>query len=196
MPKNKTDNFLKAIKRYAKAQKNAMKGEVHQLKSERLKEAETQAKRESQRLVKDKLREKTNRQTARLAKQTQEGQRKLFIARAEMTEEVFSLAAEKLLAYTSTESYTQQLIDSAKAVARLFGGNDCVVYVHERDMVMADAIKGFFDGSVQVLADKTIRIGGVRGYCESMSIIADDTLDSKLEEQREWFVENAALSVI
>ena len=40
MPKDKTDNFLKAIKKYAKEQKTAMHGEVKQLKTERLKEAE------------------------------------------------------------------------------------------------------------------------------------------------------------
>ena len=41
MPKDKTDNFLKAIKKYAKEQKTAMHGEVKQLKTERLKEAES-----------------------------------------------------------------------------------------------------------------------------------------------------------
>ena len=55
MPKNKTDNFLKAIKKYAKAQKNAMEGEVKQLKTERLAEAEAKAKRDSDRLKKEKL---------------------------------------------------------------------------------------------------------------------------------------------
>ena len=39
MPENKTDNFLKAIKKYAKAQKKSMRYEVNQLKTERLKEA-------------------------------------------------------------------------------------------------------------------------------------------------------------
>ena len=43
MPKNKTDNFLKAIKKYANAQKKAMKGETKQLKSERLRQAEKKA---------------------------------------------------------------------------------------------------------------------------------------------------------
>ena len=44
MPKDKTDNFLKAIKKYAKEQKTAMHGEVKQLKTERLKEAEEEAR--------------------------------------------------------------------------------------------------------------------------------------------------------
>ena len=60
MPKNKTDNFLKAIKKYANAQKHAMEGEVRQMKTERLKEAEAKAKRDSEKLKKEKLNESHN----------------------------------------------------------------------------------------------------------------------------------------
>ncbi|MBK6088945.1 V-type ATP synthase subunit E [Ruminococcus difficilis] len=196
MPKNKTDNFLKAIRRYAKQQKSVMKGEVKQLKTERLKEAEEKAKRDSQRLIKDKLQETRTRQTAILAKKTQDGQRKLFIARSAMVEEVFKKAADKLVEYAKSDAYTSKLTDSAKAIADVFDGRDCVLYVNERDLGAAEGIKALFGGSTEVRADKTIKIGGIRGYCASMGIIADETLDSKLEAQREWFVENAALSVL
>ena len=196
MPKNKTDNFLKAIRRYAKQQKSVMKGEVKQLKTERLKEAEEKAKRDSQRLIKDKLQETRTRQTAILAKKTQDGQRKLFIARSAMVEEVFKKAADKLVEYAKSDAYTSKLTDSAKAIADVFDGRDCVLYVNERDLGAAEGIKALFGGSTEVRADKTIKIGGIRGYCADMGIIADETLDSKLEAQREWFVENAALSVL
>ena len=196
MPKNKTDNFLKAIRRYANQQKSVMKGEVKQLKTERLKEAEEKAKRDSQRLIKDKLQETRTRQTAILAKKTQDGQRKLFIARSAMVEEVFKKAADKLVEYAKSDAYTSKLTDSAKAIADVFDGRDCVLYVNERDLGAAEGIKALFGGSTEVRADKTIKIGGIRGYCASMGIIADETLDSKLEAQREWFVENAALSVL
>ena len=196
MPKNKTDNFLKAIRRYAKQQKSVMKGEVKQLKTERLKEAEEKAKRDSQRLIKDKLQETRTRQTAILAKKTQDGQRKLFIARSAMVEEVFKKAADQLVEYAKSDAYTSKLTDSAKAIADVFDGRDCVLYVNERDLGAAEGIKALFGGSTEVRADKTIKIGGIRGYCASMGIIADETLDSKLEAQREWFVENAALSVL
>ncbi len=196
MPKNKTDNFLKAIKKYAGAQKKAMEGEVKQLKSERLKEAEEKAKRDSEALKKQKLNEFHNRQTAKLATKTQEGQKQLYIARAQMTEEVFKLASDKLKAYAQTAEYRAKLNDSAKAVAELFGGKDCIIYVNERDIAEAEQFKSLFSAGSEVKADKTIQIGGVKAYCESMGIIADETLDSKLDLQREWFVENAELSVL
>ncbi len=196
MPKNKTDNFLKAIKKYAGAQKKAMEGEVKQLKSERLKEAEEKAKRDSEALKKQKLNEVHNSQTAKLATKTQEGQKQLYIARSQMTEEVFKLASDKLKAYAQTAEYRAKLNDSAKAVAELFGGKDCIIYVNERDIAEAEQFKSLFSAGSEVKADKTIQIGGVKAYCESMGIIADETLDSKLDLQREWFVENAELSVL
>ena len=196
MPENKTDNFLKAIKKYAKAQKKSMRYEVNQLKTERLKEAEEKGKKDKDALIREKLTEKHNSMTAQLAKKTQEGQKKLYIERSAMTDEVFKLAAEKLIAFTHSDKYEPMLFDGAKAVAELFGENDCVVYVKDSDMSYGDKIKSFFGGNAEVAADETIKIGGVKGFCKSMGIIADETLDSKLEEQRGWFVENAELSVL
>ncbi len=196
MPRNKTDNFLKAIKKYAKAQKGAMNGEVKQLKTERLKEAEEKGKRDSRELVKEKLAEQRSLNTARFAAQTREWQKELFLERVKMTEEVFKLTAARLTEYTKTEEYSAKLIDSAREMSGLFGENGCVLYLGERDLGRAKELKALFAGGAEVVADKTIKIGGIKGFCESMGIIADDTLDSKLEAQRGWFTENAALSVL
>ena len=87
--KNKTDNFLKAIKKYADEQRSAMQTEVAQLKEEKLKEATEKGRHDSEKYIKDKLEESRNRQTGILAKKIQEGQKKLFLERAEMTESVF-----------------------------------------------------------------------------------------------------------
>ena len=113
-----------------------------------------------------------------------------------MTEEIFTLAAEKLSDYTKTDAYFSKLKNSAKEIAELFEGKDCVLYVNERDLGAAEELKAEFSGDTEVKADKTIKIGGVKGYCKALGIIADETLDTKLEAQREWFVENATLSVL
>ena len=195
MPKDKTDNFLKAIKKYAKEQKTAMHGEVKQLKSERLKEAEEEAKRESQRRIKENLRDARSRKTAEFAKKVREGRSELFLQRAAMVDEIFELAARKLVAYTASAEYAAELKDGAKAIAELFEDSDCVIMLNERDLGAAEEIKDLFTGSVEVRADSSIRIGGVRGWCESKGVIADETLDTKLEAQREWFTENSALTM-
>ena len=82
--KNKTDNFLKAIKKYADEQRSAMQTEVAQLKEEKLKEATEKGRHDSEKYIKDKLEESRNRQTGILAKKIQEGQKKLFLERADL----------------------------------------------------------------------------------------------------------------
>lgn len=196
MAKNKTDKFLKAIKKYAKEQKNMMEGEVRQLKTERLKEAEEKARNDSEQLILEKKNETLSRRTALLATKTREGQRKLFIERSRMVDEVFHDAFGKLIAFTVSDAYPEKLRESAEAIAALFEGRDCVLYVKEYDLDVMEQLKPLFSENTVVKADKAIRIGGIRGYCESIGIVADETLDSKLEAQREWFIENAELSVL
>lgn len=191
----KTDNFLKAIKKFANVQKSAMQSEVKQLKTERLRDAEDRAKADSERLIANRLEQKRNEQTSLIAKKTQDGQRELFLERAAMTEEIFKAAEEKLAAYTATDAYTERLRQSAEKISAAFEGRPCVLYVREQDQSHAGLLKDACAGC-EVQTDKSIKIGGVKGYCEPLSVIADETLDSKLALQREWFVENAELKVL
>lgn len=192
----KTDNFLKAIKKYADNQRNTILSEVDNFKKEKIAEAKKKAEYDSEKLIKDKLEAKKNEQTSKIAKLMQEGQRKLFLERAEMTESVFKKAEEKLIEFTKTTKYAELLNNYAKNISALFDGKSCVIYINERDMAFADQIKTLFGGKAELCADKTIKIGGLKGYCEALSIVADETLDSKLNAQREWFFENSGLSVL
>ena len=192
----KTDNFLKAIRKYAEKQRQTMKDEVEQLRDEKLRQAESKGKADSEKYISDMLEAKKNEETSKLAKLMQDGQRQLFIERSEMTDSIFAKAEKKLIAYTESDEYTEKLIQSAKAVAKLLGSEGCVLYVKAEDMDKADRITSLFNGKTEVEADKSIKIGGIKGYCPAMGIVADETLDSKLSQQKEWFVENSGLSVL
>lgn len=192
----KTDNFLKAIHKYADEQRQAMRTEVELLKEEKLKDAEKKGKADSEKYISKKLEEKKNEETSVLAKLMQDGQKQLFIERAEMTESIFKKAEEKLIDYTKTNDYTKTLENSVKAVAELFGNHSCVLYIKAEDMDKADKIKSLFGGNAEVQADKSIKIGGIKGYSSEMRIVADETLDTKLANQKQWFIEHSGLSVL
>lgn len=192
----KTDNFLKAIKKHAEKQRQSIQNEVEHIKEEKIKEAEKKGRLDSERYISDKLEAKKNEETSKVAKLMQDGQRELFLMRSEMTESVFKKAEEKLIEFTQTDEYSRKLIDSAKAISEFFGNKDCTLSISEKDMDSADRISALFSGKAEVTSDKSIKIGGIKGYCSELNIIADETLDSKLAAQREWFVENAGLSVL
>ena len=192
-----TDNFLLAIQRYAEEQQRFVEMEAEQLKEQKLKNAEAKAKHDSEKYVKDMLEQKRNEETSKLATLIADGRKKLFMERAEMTNEIFKMAESKLIKYSATKEYKAKFLESAQSIADLFGDNACVVYINEKDLDFADKIKDIFNSKAEILADnKSVRLGGIKAFCKELSIVADETLDSKLEAQREWFTENCSLSVL
>lgn len=192
----KTDNFLQAIQRYTEEQRSITNTEVELLKEEKLRKAEESGKRDSERYIQQQLEAKKYVETSKLARLVQESQKKLFRERAKMTDEVFEMAAQKLIKYTETEEYKAKLVESAKKIAKLFSDNRSVIYINEKDMKYSTDLLSVFSGMAELVTDNSIRIGGLKGYCKSMRIIADETLDTKLCAQREWFIENSGLSVL
>lgn len=192
----KTDNFLQAIQRYTEEQKSIANTEVELLKEEKLKKAEENGKRDSERYIQSQLEAKKYVETSKLARLVQESQKKLFRERARMTDEVFEMAAQKLIKYTKSNEYKTKLIESAKEIAKLFSDNRSVIYINEKDMKYSTEILAAFGGMAELVTDNSIKIGGLKGYCKTMSIVADETLDTTLSAQREWFIENSGLSVL
>ena len=73
--------------------------------------------------------------------------------------------------------------------------DDVVVYVRKDDLKFADAIKSAVKGNCRVEQSDEISIGGMIGISKKMGLLVDETLDSRLEAQHEWFCENSGLKV-
>ena len=80
-------------------------------------------------------------------------------------------------------------------MAELFENNECIVYLREADKDYLDIISSILKNCT-IEFDETIKLGGIKGYCKAMSIMADDTFDTKLDDQRVWFAENSKLKVV
>lgn len=191
----KSSNFLKAIKKFNEEERSKIISEMESKKAEAVKDAEARGKADADRYVKKLVSAEKSEITGRYAVKTLEAQGEVFKVRAKMVDEVFRRSADKLLSFTKTDAYRAKLTDYARGIADTFKDNSCVVYVKEDDLMYSDELKSVFSGEVEVKSDLTIRIGGVRGYCEAMNIVADNTLDSKLETKREWFTENIDLKI-
>ena len=116
--------------------------------------------------------------------------------RGAITDEVFGDAREKLTAFTESDGYVDFLKMSAAGFAAVFPQGDVTVYVRPGDMRFADDIKKAFGRDCKVESSDEITIGGCRAGVAGGSTVADDTLDTRLEAQREWFLENSGMSVI
>lgn len=152
--------------------------------------SQAQAKIERERMLKE---QEFNRTVAN--ERTQQRAR-LTDKRGAITDEVFGDAREKLVAFTESDGYADFLKKSAAGFAAVFPQGDVIVYVRPGDMRFADDIKKAFGRDCKVESSDEITIGGCRAGVAGGSTVADDTLDTRLEAQREWFLENSGMSVI
>lgn len=152
--------------------------------------SQAQAKIERERMLKE---QEFNRTVAN--ERTQQRAR-LTDKRGAITDEVFGDAREKLTAFTESDGYADFLKKSAAGFAAVFPQGYVTVYVRSGDMRFADDIKNAFGRDCKVESSDEITIGGCRAGVAGGSTVADDTLDTRLEAQREWFLENSGMSVI
>ena len=75
-------------------------------------------------------------------------------------------------------------------------GPGTVLLLGEKDKKYEDLVRKAFGEECPVQTDATIRLGGIRAVNSGSGVLADDSLDTRLESQREWFEEHSGMAVI
>lgn len=114
--------------------------------------------------------------------------------RCSIEKEVFRKVEEKLKNFVKSDSYKQFLLDSARQIGLTVKGNDLVVFMREEDMYLAEEIKHAVGKECSVQSVKDIAIGGLKACTDIRT--ADDTLEKRLENEHEWFMENSMMSIV
>ena len=193
---SKTDNFLKAIEKYAEAQRTKIQSEAEDFKEKELNKAEEEGLREAYVLIQKKMSDIKMRVAAEFSKAENASRRKGFIRRREIEQEIFDEVRKKLLEYVETDKYIESLGKSAGIISEKLDADDVVIKISNRDMKLKDNILKAFSGrKCEIQTSDDIVIGGMTGQSRSLGLLIDETLDTRLEEQHEWFCENSGLKV-
>ena len=192
---SKTDNFLKAIEKYAAEQRSKIESEAEEFKSKELNKAEEDGLKEAYVLLQKKMLSINTSIARELSKAENASRKSTFEKRQEIEDKVFERAKEKLLEYAGTDKYITKLLESAKTVSEKLTADDVTLYVCERDLKLKNKIISAFGRKCDVQASNEIQIGGIMGISRKVGLLADETLDTKLQNQREWFCENSGLTI-
>ncbi len=191
---SKTNRFLEAIEKYAEEQRLEMRAEVEAFREEQLQAANEEGTEAAFRFIQEQKREFKAALAKEMARKETQKKRELFEKRSRMAQSVFEEAEEKLRAFTKTNKYKEYITTSARLMSEKLGGRECVVYMAKGDAQYASIIESVIKQST-VRFDDNIRIGGISCSCGELSIVIDDTLDTKLEDRKRIFVETSGLMV-
>lgn len=198
MPNNeeKVNKFNLAINHYAEEQRRKIEQEIAEYKRKELEGAEVDALTEAYRLIQKEMAEMRNGIAREMAQREMDSRRDLLEKRQKIMEEVFARAKKQLAEFTQKPEYAALLEKFAAQLPEKFHRSGTVIEIRKQDEPLKDRIQKAFGGDCTFKAEDGILIGGIRAYNSEMGILADQTLDSMLEDQRTWFEENAGMTVV
>lgn len=189
------DKFYNAISRCAEEQRKKVEREIAEFKKRELEQTENEVLAECYRMIQTEVSQMRTRIARDVARQEMDLKRNLLQKRQAITENVFCRASGKLQEYVRSEQYEEFLKKSAKSIGALLGGPGTVVVHRPGDEKYEAAIREAFGSPCSFRADDAIRIGGIRAQNEAKGLLADETLDTLLENQREWFQEQSGMVI-
>lgn len=192
----KNDKFYIAINHYAEEQRTKIEEEIASFKQKELEETEIEVLTECYRMIQKEMSQMRGGILHEMAVRGMNARRELLEKRQKITDDVFSRATESLKAFTEKDEYADFLKKSCKKFSKVFNLAGTVISLKPGDVKHEEQICSAFGGDCSFHIDSEILIGGIRAYNLDMGIIVDETLDTLLEDQREWFEEHSRMTVV
>ena len=193
----KSSNFLNAIDKYAKKRRKKINDEIEAIEERELKKAEAEIVEDVNTMIQRELTAMKNKILIEVSHKEIEERKRVSLRRRDMIKEMFSECRQKLLDYTKSGKYLDSLKEYAVQIAKTLNNLDDVkLFVKKEDLKHEEEIKKAFAGECEVIAADDIEIGGIRGFSEARGLIADETLDAKLNDQKDWAAENFGVLLV
>lgn len=201
----KLAKFHQAINHYAMEQREKIEQEVAAFKKKELEEASNEVLAEAYHLIQKEMAQMRGRISREMARREMDGRRALLEKRSRIAEKVFAQAADILRKETESDRYSALLTRYAKAAHDAFARRsedaglpfpeDVVFLLNKKDQAFQETIRKAYGAPCVFREDSSILIGGFCAESPSLRLEIDSTLDSMLENQRDWFEEASQLSV-
>lgn len=187
------DYFKEEINRVSDIEIQKIEKEIEEIRERSIQSMEEDAQREAGIEREQLLREMMSDHAIALSKAHEETNRRLMSMRKELADKVFAQAVAKITDFTKRDDYKDYLINKAEALAKRDFGH-VAFYVSKKDeALLPDICKAYGDCDGKV--DEDIAIGGLRMECEEKGIVVDETFDTGIDEQSEWFYTNSGLFI-
>lgn len=189
----KTKRFLRAINKAAIEKCTDIAKQIDETTKKEMQRAENEASREGHAKIEAaKLKIKTNTKM-QISQYNLQKKKNIYSIRKEYKNQVFESAKKELIEFTKSDNYASFLEKSFNNISDKVSDNTTVFY-SQNDKICESLIKKYFP-KAQLQTDATIEIGGIKVKDNDKNILLDDTLDSRLSQQNEWFISNAKMQI-
>lgn len=177
----------------AEAQK--LTDQAKEFKETAMKKAEAEVLQELYSRIQDEVSEIHTSATRSVSQKESKERQDLLLRREEITRAVFEQVKRRLLEYTKTPAYYDLMGEIAGELGARCPLEGTVVMLRREDYHLAAKLGEHFGKNVRILADESIKLGGIKVMNQSSGLFMDETLDSRLEDQKPWFYSHSGLTI-
>lgn len=120
--------------------------------------------------------------------------RELLNRRGELAAMTLAAVRTRLFEYVKTPEYSAAIKAELESIAKDYDHSASAVSLREADMGLAEDVKAILPGCT-VEADPGIKGGGWKLLNTTAGILIDETLDTRLIDEKPWFLLNSGLRI-
>ena len=191
MPRNQTEDFLNAINADAERRRSEIERDTNEYIARKTDEAEARISRETYMSLQRRAAQIRSRIGREVSTRQQQRRQELFGLRSQLTEELFCEARRRIEQAVQSQEYARILAVLVSEAVSAVGGTGTVYGRADDEGLIVPLLT---DGCT-FQCDDSIQLGGVRAVSSDGTLAADNRLESRLNAEREWFVNNSRLTL-
>ena len=182
--------FLQAIQRDAEHRRSEIVKAIDDETAAELEKKRTEAEKKAARMEEYETQRATENANRLLSQSVLDAGAELARRRGQIADEVFAACEKGITNFVSSPDYGPFLKENAAGLLKLLRCDAAQFFARPQDLELA---RQNLPAGCTVEADATIRLGGLRARAGSTE--ADDTLDIRMENQKDWFLRSCGMSI-
>ncbi len=192
---DKLNRFELELMKTAHAQAEQIYAEMKKYKADEIDKAQDDVLEDAYHLIQSEVSELSVQAKKEASEKTLKYRKKLIEVRDKAVTEIFSEVKEQLAGYCKTEEYARYIIKLVEGFRISYPFPNSIIKLAKSDEEKKEAVMAAFGLPCEVICTDEVKIGGAILENAAKGYIVNETLDQKLEDQKEWFRRNSGLVV-
>ena len=183
------------IERLASLEEEKILAEAKELEAEAYQQIKAEAKKDADALLAKELVEISSNASVEASLSQEEKTKKLVETREAYVTKIFKEAKNRLNEFVNSEGYKMYLIKHMEKISSLYQMSDSILKLRQNDTKYADDLVKAYGIDLTVEVSDEIKIGGFIIENKVTNVVVDESLDTALENQKEWFYKTSGLMI-
>ncbi len=198
MPYYNNDDLFRYYSRYINEKANQkiekIKLEIETEKKSSLERIDSELHKNIYRGLDIELSELNSDFSARMNKVKTEYSKVLMEKRSELLSSIIVEVQDKLVGFNQTKAYESLMTKQIKNLKSDFCSSKVEFRIMKNDKIMKKVIETHYQGDCDIKEIAEIEIGGFSVLCFELGIMTDQTIDTRLQDKKQWLFEHSKLA--